>query len=233
MAWDRKQRQEAILREKIAIIVHERLSDPRLGFLTVTGVELSRDKRHAKVLYTVLGTDAQRRSTARALDDGVGRVQELLAPTLGMRIMPELRFVYDKAIEKEGRLLSLLEDLAVRRADAPDGSAPSQDVRSDARRGPTRDGEHEKPKPKERVKDEDEHVDDKDEELEDEAADDDEDEEEEEEEDEADEEDDDEDDDEEEEEEDEEEEEEEFDADPDSALEADDDAEEAADDSKW
>ncbi len=65
MPWDRKQRQEAVLREKIAVIVLERLSDPRLGFITITAVELSKDKKIAKVFYTVLGTEAQVRSTSR------------------------------------------------------------------------------------------------------------------------------------------------------------------------
>ena len=117
MSWDRKQRQEAILREKIAVIVLERMSDPRLGFVTITGVELSRDKRHAKVTYTVMGTESEQRRTARALDDSTGRVQELLAPTLRMRSMPELRFVLDKGVQKESRLLGLIEDLASQRAE--------------------------------------------------------------------------------------------------------------------
>ncbi len=117
MSWDRKQRQEAILREKIAVIIIERLSDPRLGFVTITSVELSKDKKIAKVFYTVLGTDAQLRSTARALSDGRGRIQEQLAPTLRMRSMPELRFIFNEQVAKESRLLDLIQDVTSERVD--------------------------------------------------------------------------------------------------------------------
>ena len=108
MSWDRIQRQEAILREKIAVLV-QRLNDPRLGFITVTAVKLSRDKRHCRVDYTVLGDEAQIRTTTRALEDASGRIQELLAPSLRMRTMPELRFHYDAKVEKHNRLLDLIE----------------------------------------------------------------------------------------------------------------------------
>ncbi|MCB9899522.1 MAG: 30S ribosome-binding factor RbfA [Planctomycetes bacterium] len=117
MTWNRQRRAEAILQEKIAVIVLERLADPRLGFVTIVGVELSRDKRVATVKYTAWGTEAERRTTQRALADSVPRVQELLAPTLGMRHMPELRFVYDETVEKESRLLGLIEDLEKERKD--------------------------------------------------------------------------------------------------------------------
>ena len=58
MSWDRIRRQEAILREKIAVIILDRLNDPRLGFVTITGCTLSRDKRYCKVKVTVLGSES-------------------------------------------------------------------------------------------------------------------------------------------------------------------------------
>jgi ribosome-binding factor A len=117
MPWDRKQRQEAILREKVAIIILDRLSDPRLGFITVTNVELSKDKKIAKVFYTVLGTDAQVRMTARALADSRGRIQEMLAPSLNMRSMPELRFIFNETVQKESKLLDLISDVTTERVE--------------------------------------------------------------------------------------------------------------------
>ena len=115
MSWDRKLRQEAILREKIAVIVCERLSDPRIGFVTITKVELSKDKKIARVFYTSLGTEGQLRATQRALHDGRGRVQELLAPTLRMRSMPELRFIFDAQVEKESKVRDLIEEVTAER----------------------------------------------------------------------------------------------------------------------
>ncbi|HTE05509.1 MAG TPA: 30S ribosome-binding factor RbfA [Planctomycetota bacterium] len=133
MAWDRKERLEALIKEKVAIIVLERLNDPRLGFVTITGVQLSKDKRYAKVLYTVLGTDNQRRTTDRALQDAARHVQEQLAPTLRLRLMPELRFAYDESIERESRMLDLLSDIAAqRRAVGPGSDATLADAEAHA-----------------------------------------------------------------------------------------------------
>jgi ribosome-binding factor A len=125
MAWDRTERLEAMLQEKIAIIVLERLNDPRLGFLTITGVRLSKDKRHAKVLFTVLGTASQRRLSERALHDAAKHIQEVLAPGMRLRNMPELRFVYDDSIEKEAKMLDILDKLAEKRGDEPAEDAPA------------------------------------------------------------------------------------------------------------
>jgi len=133
VAWDRKERLEALIKEKVAIIVLERLNDPRLGFVTITGVQLSRDKRYAKVLFTVLGTPNQRRTTERALQDASRHVQEQIAPTLRLRVMPELRFAYDESIEKESRMLDLLEDIAAqRRAVGPGSDASLADAEAHA-----------------------------------------------------------------------------------------------------
>jgi len=128
MAWDRSNRTEAILQEKIAIIVLERLNDPRLGFVTITGARLSGDRRHCKVLYTVLGTPTQRRLTEQALRDAAPHIQEVLAPTLRLRTIPELRFVYDESVAKEARMHDLLDELAGRKPeDEPEPEAPGKD----------------------------------------------------------------------------------------------------------
>ncbi len=125
MAWDRTERTEAILREKIAIIVLERLNDPRLGFVTITGARLSKDKRLCRVLFTVLGTPSQRRLSEQALRDAAPHIQEVLAPTLRLRTLPELRFVYDESIEKGAKMMDLLDELA--KGHAPEGQdAPAE-----------------------------------------------------------------------------------------------------------
>lgn len=123
MAWDRTERTEALLREKIAIIVLERLNDPRLGFVTITGAKLSRDKLHCKVLFTVLGTPVQRRLSERALKDAAPHIQEKLAPTMRLRTMPEIRFVYDESIAKQERMNVLLDELKAKEGLAGDKDA--------------------------------------------------------------------------------------------------------------
>ncbi|MGQ0551724.1 MAG: 30S ribosome-binding factor RbfA [Planctomycetota bacterium] len=115
MSWNRVHRVEALLQEKIAVLVLERLNDPRLGFVTITGVELSGDRRVATVKFTVLGTPAQRRTTDRALQDASSHIRDLLGPSMNLRILPELRFTYDESIERESQMLSLLEELEAKR----------------------------------------------------------------------------------------------------------------------
>ena len=115
MGWNRTNRQEAILREKIAVIVLDRLNDPRVGFVTITAVELSKDKRRCTVTYTCMGTDSERRTTARALKNAAPRIQEQLAPTLQSRLIPEIVFAFDEGVEKERHMRVLLDKLAAER----------------------------------------------------------------------------------------------------------------------
>jgi len=97
------------------VIVLERLNDPRLGFVTITGATLSQDKHYCTVKYTVMGTDAERSRSSRALNDAAPRVRELLAPTLRTRVLPEVRFEYDSVIKNETRLRSLIEEVTAER----------------------------------------------------------------------------------------------------------------------
>jgi ribosome-binding factor A len=120
MSWNRGKRLEALLKEWIATIIVERLSDPRIGFTTITRVELSRDKKHARVYYTCLGEPEQQRTTRRGLEAAAPHIQEALAPNFKARNLPELRFVYDTSIMREATMLNLLGELAEERAERGD-----------------------------------------------------------------------------------------------------------------
>ena len=106
----------------------ERLSDPRLGFVTITDVKLTHDKQVARVLFTVLGTPSQRRLSERALADARHHVLEAVGRTLRLRTLPELRFVYDESVERNTRMQELLDQIASERGDVPvaDGDAAAQ-----------------------------------------------------------------------------------------------------------
>lgn len=114
MTWDRIHRQEAILREKIAVLI-QRLNDPRLGFVTITSAKLSRDKHYCTVMFSVLGSDSEERNTTRALADAAPRVRELLGPSLHTRVLPELKFVYDRVVVKESHLRTLIDEVTAER----------------------------------------------------------------------------------------------------------------------
>jgi ribosome-binding factor A len=87
------------------------LKDPRIGFVTVTAVETSRDLDHAKVWLSVLGSDKERKRTLEALEGAAGVIQGRINRELKLRRTPQLVFVYDRAVEHGVRLTHLIDEL--------------------------------------------------------------------------------------------------------------------------
>ena len=109
MAGARMRRVDEALREVVAAAIVE-LSDPRLGFITVTGVETAADLRTAKVFVSVLGDETERAATLDALRSSHGVLQSRIAGEMRMRRTPTLTFHYDDTIEKGIRITHLLEE---------------------------------------------------------------------------------------------------------------------------
>ncbi len=93
------------------------LKDPRIGFVTVTGVDTSADLRHARVFVSVLGSEAKRRKTLAALDAAHGVLQARIAVELRLKRTPQLAFEYDPTIERGVRMTQLIDELAPDAAD--------------------------------------------------------------------------------------------------------------------
>ena len=90
------------------------LKDPRIGFVTVTGVETSADLRHARVFVSVLGSEAKREKTLAGLAAAHGVLQTRLPRELRMKRTPQLAFEYDPTVERGVRLTQLIDELAPR-----------------------------------------------------------------------------------------------------------------------
>jgi ribosome-binding factor A len=88
------------------------LKDPRIGFVTVTGVETSPDLRHARVFVSVLGSKAKRTRTLDGLAAAHGVLQARLARELRMKRTPQLEFEYDPSVERGVRMTKLIDELA-------------------------------------------------------------------------------------------------------------------------
>jgi ribosome-binding factor A len=88
------------------------LKDPRIGFVTVTSVETSRDLDHAKVWLSVFGTEKQRERTLEALEGAAGVLQGRINRELKLRRTPHLEFVHDRAIAGGVRMTQLIDELA-------------------------------------------------------------------------------------------------------------------------
>lgn len=92
-----------------SVITAEGLKDPRVGFVTVTGVETSPDQRYAKVYVSVLGTQAEREATMRALDKSKGFLQARLNTALHMKRTPQLEFAYDSTLDNALHIEKLMK----------------------------------------------------------------------------------------------------------------------------
>jgi ribosome-binding factor A len=88
------------------------LKDPRIGFVTVTGVETSQDLRHAKVFVSVLGSERKRERSLAGLTAAHGVLQSRLAHELRMKRTPTLVFQYDPSVERGVRMSQLIDELA-------------------------------------------------------------------------------------------------------------------------
>ncbi len=91
-------------------IIRLELKDPRIGLVTITGVELSPDMTHAKVFVTVLGDEDKTEETLATLRRASGFLRSELAHGLGTRVTPELHFVFDESVVRGARLSRLIDD---------------------------------------------------------------------------------------------------------------------------
>ncbi len=107
----RVQKLREFIREEVSDILHRATKDPRIGFVSVTDVELSNDLRHAKVYVSVLGSEEDRARTMEALQRAVGFVRTELAKRLRTYHTPEIQFRLDTSIERGTRVLQLLREL--------------------------------------------------------------------------------------------------------------------------
>jgi ribosome-binding factor A len=110
MATARMRRINEVLREVVGAAISNELSDPRIGFVTVTSVETSPDLRTAKVYVSVLGTEEEREQTLSGLRSSHGPIQAKIAAETRMKRTPTLSFHYDDTIEQGVRISRLLEE---------------------------------------------------------------------------------------------------------------------------
>ena len=108
---DRMRRVNEAIRELLAEAIGE-LKDPRIGFVTVTGVDTSTDLRQARVYVSVLGNERKREKTLEGLESAHGVLQARLASELRMKWTPQLAFEYDPTIEQGMRMSQLIDELA-------------------------------------------------------------------------------------------------------------------------
>jgi len=99
------------IRKEISMILHRELKDPRLGFVTITRVELTQDLRTARVFFSVLGKEEDYKKTKEALDSALGFIRRLIAQRINLRFAPEIVFKGDKSSEYSVRIQEVLDEI--------------------------------------------------------------------------------------------------------------------------
>lgn len=95
------------------------LKDPRIGFVTVTGVDVTRDLRRATVFYTVLGDEKQGRATAAGLRSATPHLRQAVGRQVRLKVVPELEFRVDESLARARRIDALID--RIHEQEASDG----------------------------------------------------------------------------------------------------------------
>ena len=109
MANSRMRRVDEAVRAVLSDAITKDLKDPRIGFVTVTGVKTSPDLRHARVFVSVLGDEPVRQDTLAGLRSAHGFLQGRIGQELSLRRTPALSFEYDDSIDHGMRITELLD----------------------------------------------------------------------------------------------------------------------------
>ena len=106
--FNRKDRVADQIQRELATLIQFDVKDPRVGMVTITAVEVSREFEYARVFFTVLGDDAVREATIKGLARAAGFLRRELAHRLKLRTTPELQFVYDQSIDNAAKMSELI-----------------------------------------------------------------------------------------------------------------------------
>src|SRR5436853_7374115 len=110
MAPERMRRVDQALRAVLSDAISKDLKDPRIGFVTVTGVKTSPDLRHARVYVSVLGDEPTRAATLDGLRSAHGFLQGVIASELTLKRTPSLAFEYDDTVARADRISRLIDE---------------------------------------------------------------------------------------------------------------------------
>ena len=107
----RPERIQEALRQEISRVVIEEIKDPRIGFLTITKVDLTNDLRYAKVYFSVLGGAKEKALALKGLNSAKGYIKGIVADRIKLRLVPEISFRIDESIEHTQEIYDLLKKI--------------------------------------------------------------------------------------------------------------------------
>ncbi len=107
----RAQRVAETIHKEISGMLIKGLKDPRIGFVTITSVDVTPDLRQARVYYTLMGSQDDRAESQAGLDSSASYIRQQLGRVLRLRFIPEIRFEYDSSVDYGQHIEKLLSDV--------------------------------------------------------------------------------------------------------------------------
>jgi len=110
-SFSRADRVSGLIQEVLSELLKKNIHDPRLATATISGVKMSRDLRLARIYFTVYGDSKKSEAAAQGFESARGFIKRSLAPRLGLRYMPDLKFFYDESFDYGNQIEQLLEKI--------------------------------------------------------------------------------------------------------------------------
>lgn len=111
MSKPRPERVQEAIRQEISKIVHDEIKDPRIGFITITKVELTKDLRYAKIYFSVLGEMKDKELALKGLSSAKGYIRGLIGDRIKLRFVPDIAFKIDDSLEHTKEIYGLLDKI--------------------------------------------------------------------------------------------------------------------------
>ena len=111
MEYQRADRIGELLIELIAEVLREDLRDPRVAGVSVTGAKVSKDLRHARIYFNILGAQTERKQALDGLKSATGFIRSKVAKQLGLKFVPAIEFTYDETEDEAQRIDALLKQV--------------------------------------------------------------------------------------------------------------------------
>jgi ribosome-binding factor A len=117
---NRHKRLGELIKHEISDMILRGIKDPRIGFVSITSVELTGDLRQAKVFISVLGSETEKKSSLAGLRSATGFIRHELGHRLRLKYVPEIILEYDNSIEEGSRILALIDSVVQKKTDTSD-----------------------------------------------------------------------------------------------------------------
>lgn len=99
------------LKRYISEVIQKELKDPRIGFVTITDVNITKDLKSARIYYSILGNRTEKNNTVNALKSATGFIKKLIGTHLNLRYIPELNFIEDESARRAQNVYGILDKI--------------------------------------------------------------------------------------------------------------------------